>query len=296
MKQKIRLLLIILLTSTLAYSQNSNEYDPYLANPSLGGFEEIVKIGSLYQTAMTAYDYNPKSIILWGTSPFNNQRVAGGFKIASQEGGVLRNISAEATFIYRVPVLDGSMLSFALSGSMNQLELLKNRAEVLDPNDPILQGSQSGNWFNSNFGFALSKVNTYYFGLAAYNLLPKKTDWMVSNFENKSDITYVSSGMYRFNMNNVELEIVGNLSTNQIKDLDWFRYNLVTKAIFLKSFWIGAGYSNGKTIRGLVGLNFQNLSFGYTGHYSFNDLENYAMPEHEIIISLKIPYSKQSKN
>ena len=102
--KKIRFfLLLVVLISMKGFAQQGGEYDPYLSNPSLGGYNEMAKVGLLYQRENTAFNYSPKSFILWGSSLFNNQRVAAGFKVASQEGGVLKNTSAEAHFIYFVP-------------------------------------------------------------------------------------------------------------------------------------------------------------------------------------------------
>lgn len=298
--KKIRLFfLLVVLISTKGFAQQGGEYDPYLSNPSLGGYNEIAKVGLLYQRENTAYDYSPKSFILWGSSPFNNQRIAAGFKVASQEGGVLKNTSAEAHFIYFVPV-GGSRLSFALGGNFNQLQLMRERVQVHDPTDPILQGAESGSWYNANFGIALSQVNKYYFGFAAYNLLPSQTNWMVSSFENRSHITYVASGMYSINLfqGDWRWEISTILATNNPSDFDWLHYEFSNKIMIKKDLWIGAGYGNETCIKGTFGINVQNLSFAYTGYYSFGDpgKYGYSFTKHEIVLIVKFPYSKTSKS
>lgn len=275
------------------FAQLGAGYDPYLANPSLGGYNQMVRLGALHQTENGAYDYHPKSFIFWGSSPFNSQRVAGGFKIASQEGGVLQNLSAEATFIYHVPVA-GSKLSFGLSGGFNQLRLIRNRVEVHDPFDPILQGAESGNWFNANFGLALNQVDRYYIGIAAYNLLPSQTDWMVSSFENKTDITYVANGMYRFTLmeNVLFLEGSAYIITQTFSSV---QYGASGKFILNKDILFSIGYASANTIKGGFGINVQNISFGYCGSYSFGDVYGYSFTKHEIVLMLKLPYSKNSK-
>ncbi|AHB41861.1 TPA: type IX secretion system membrane protein PorP/SprF [Patescibacteria group bacterium] len=292
--KKIRIfLLLVVLISTKGFAQLGAGYDPYLANPSLGGYNEMVKLGTLYQTEMGAYDYHPKSFMFWGSSPFNNQRVAGGFKIASQEGGVLQNLSAEATFIYHVPV-GGSKLSFGLSGGFNQLKLMRDRVEVHDIDDPILQGAESGNWFNANFGLALNQVDRYYVGIAAYNLLPSQTDWMVSSFENKTNITYAASGMYRFTLmeNVLFLEGSGYVITQTFSSV---QYGVSGKFILNKDILFSIGYASANTIKGGFGINVQNISFGYCGSYSFGDVYGYSFTKHEVVLMLKLPYSKSSK-
>lgn len=294
MRKKIRIFSLLVGLSTGVFAQIGGEYDPYLINPSLGGSKEMVTIGTLYQTEMSAYDYHPKSFLLWGTSPFSNQRVAGGFKVSSVEAGVLRNVSAEATFIYYVDVAD-SRLSFGLSAGINQLQLMRNRVEVRDLSDPILQGAETGNWFNANLGVAISKSNIYYVGLATYNLLPKQTNWMVSDFENKTEILYALAGMYTFDFDVVKLECSTLLSTSRPDDFSWLHYGVSTKLLFGKDFWIGTGYESQSIIKGSFGINIQNLSFGYTGNYCFAKTYNYAFNKHEIVLILKLPYSKTSK-
>lgn len=292
MKKFRMFLLLVVLISTRGFAQLGAGYDPYLANPSLGGYNGMVKLGTLYQTEMTAYDYHPKSILFWGSSPFNSQRVAGGFKIASQEGGVLQNLSAEATFIYHVKVA-GSKLSFGLSGGFNQLRLMRDRVEVHDINDPILQGAESGNWFNANFGLALNQVDKYYIGLAAYNLLPNQTDWMVSSFENKTKITYAANGMYRFTL----MENVLFLESNAYvitQDFNSIHYGANGKFIINKDVLLSIGYASEKTIKGGFGINVQNISFGYCASYSFGDVYGYSFTKHEIVLMLKLLYSKKS--
>ncbi len=173
--------------------------------------------------------------------------------------------------------------------------MIRNRVEVHDPFDPILQGAESGNWFNANFGLALNQVDRYYIGIAAYNLLPSQTDWMVSSFENKTDITYAMNGMYRFTLVEKVLFLEGNAYVIT-QDFKKIQYGGNGKFIINKDVLFSVGYdASANTMKGGFGINVQNLSFGYCGSYSFGDVYGYSFTKHEIVLMLNILYSGKSK-
>ena len=150
-----------------------------------------------------------------GTAPLPNDRVAAGFRLTTESGGVLNNTMAEGTFIYRFPILKNAKLSFGISAVFNELSLLRDKMNPQHPDDPVLNSARSGYWGDANFGASLYQTNKYYIGLGIYNLLSGKTDLRVDDFTNRSARLYSFSGMYTFNVlkGDGRLEFTGNAMT-----------------------------------------------------------------------------------
>jgi len=290
---------LLVLVSTQGYGQRiwGNPIGQYAFNPAGGAMNDVTEITSCYYNSFAAANNNPVGYLLMGTATFPNDRVAAGFKLSSESGGVLNTTKAEATFIYRVPVAKSSKLAFGLSGVLNQMGIMNDRVYAQHPEDPLLQSAKAGFWGDANFGVSLYETNRYYVGLAANNLMGAQTTWLVSNFTNRSARLFSLSGMYTFTVfrGDGKLEFSG-VGMSYLKGETAVNYDITSRIIMKKSFWLGTGYTP-NAIKVLCGLYFQNFSFGYTGGLGMGDITKYTykMPKHELFVRLEINNSKSSK-
>ena len=198
--------ILLLLSFTNGYSQRiwGNPVGQYAYNPAGAAMEDLGEIMACYYNTYASANNSPRGYMIMGSSAFPTNNMGAGFKLTSEPGGVLTNMGAEATFVYKVDVSMNSKLSFGLSGTYNQLGIDNQRVNPQHPIDPILiQGAETGYWFDANFGISLHEANQYYLGVACYNMLGNQTSWLLEDsydFTNRSARLISISGMYSLNL------------------------------------------------------------------------------------------------
>lgn len=315
LKQKNKMkkdLLIILSVVTFmccgnVYSQHriwGNPIGPYAYNPAGANVNDMGEIiASYYMTYVDANESPQGALLLGSTSlPFDN--MGAGFRFDYEQGGVLKNIMAEATYVYKINIGRQNKLAFGLSGTYNQISVDKGALRAKDVNDPFLKaGANSDFWFDFNVGVSFYKPNHYYAGIAGYNLAggQSTTDWKIASFEGRTSRLFTVSGMYTFNNilnGDIKLEIMANGMLYVPQEKITPVYDVDARAIYKKIFWLGTGYTN-NMIKGLAGVYVQNFSIGYAcGIGVANDITTYtySFPRHEVFLRLELNTSKSSKN
>lgn len=292
--------LALLVLAGKGYGQKiwSNPMGQYTYNAAGAAMNDLSDITTSYYNTYGSANNNPVGFLVMGSASFPNDKIAAGFKLSTESGGVLKNTSAEATFVYRFPVTKSAKLAFGLSGVFNQLGIVRDRVNAQHPDDPILQGAQSGFWGDANFGVSFYETNKYYAGIGVNNLMGGQTSWLVTDFTNRTGRLYSLSGMYTFNVmkGDGRLELSG-VALSHLKGDPSINYDLTARMIMKKSFWVGTGYTP-NAIKVLCGLYFQNFSVGYSGGIGMGDITKYtyAFPRHELFLRLEINNSKSSRS
>ena len=298
MKRFIISSFILLLISSQGFGQRiwGNPLGQYTYNPAGGAMNDLTEITSSYYNSFAAANYNPMGFLLMGTATFPNDKIAAGFKIGNETGGVLSNTKAEATFIYKTPIAKSAKLSFGLSGAINQMALLRDRINAQNPDDPLLQSAKAGFWGDANFGVSVYQTNRYYAGLGVNNLLGGQTNLLVSNYTIRSSRLLSLTGMYTFTVlkGDGKLECTGTV-LSYLTGHTAMTYDFSSRIIMKKSFWVGTGLRT-NALKLLLGMYFQNLAVGYSGGIGLGDITKYTytMPLHELFVKLEINNSKSS--
>ena len=78
-------------------------------------------------------------------------------------------------------------------------------------------------------------------------------------------------------------------------NIQW-TYDINSRLIFKKSFWVGAGYTNNMA-KALFGLYIQNINIGYAGGIGLGDIAatTYSFPKHELFLRMELNTSKTSR-
>lgn len=293
--------IMMLLFTSNGFAQRiwGNPVGQYAYNPAGASMNDLGEIIASYYTTYASANNSPRGLLLMGSSSFPNDRVGAGFRFASEPGGVLKNTMAEATFVYKVPVSTDSKLAFGLSGVYNQMGIDNEIVNPQHSSDPLLTvGAESGYWFDANFGVSLYETNQYYLGVAVYNMLGTQTGWMMDGFDNRASRLLSASGMYSLNLfqGDGKLETSGICMFYLPQDKYTFSYDINTRLIFKKSFWVGVGYTNNMA-KVLGGLYIQNIAVGYAGGFGLGDIADYtySMPKHEIFLRMELNTSKSSR-
>ncbi len=300
-------LVLFILFSALSFSVAGQRIwtvpvGPYVYNPGGANINDMGEIvASYYSTYLNANNHPQGALVMGSTSlPFDN--MGAGARLDYQSGGVLKNVTFEATYVYKVNIGTQNKLSFGLSAVYNQIGIDMEKVHAQHANDPLLvKGANSEFGIDFNVGVMLYKPNHYYIGLAGYNLAGSVNDpdFLIA-YDLRDTRLLTASGMYTFHgmEGNLNTEITGNL----LSYVDWKEFdpvfNLNLREIIYKTLWVGCGYTK-NMILPQMGIYFQNLSIGYASSWGVHgDIKKYAykVPRHEIFMRLELNTSKNSKN
>ena len=296
--------LFFLISASSIYGQRiwGNPIGQYSYNPAGAAMNDLGEITTSYYRNYISAINSPRGFLLTASSPFTNNNVGAGFRFTSESGGVLENVMAEGTFVYKVQTGRNAKLSFGLSAVYNQMGINSSLVNAQDPNDPILiLTAEAGSWFDTNFGISFYQTNKYYVGLAAYNLMGQQTNWLLAGFNNRSARLGSFTGMYTLDLfqGKGKLETSGVCLAYLSQDkysLSTMSYDISSRLIFNKSFWIGSGYSN-HMAKLICGVSVQNLSVGYAGAIGVGAIasSSYTFPKHELFLKVELDTSKSSR-
>lgn len=302
----ISALLILLQVSVNTSAQHrmwGNPIGPYAYNPAGANVNDMGEIlATYYMTYVDAKNAPQGALLLGSTSlPFDN--MGAGFRFDYETGGVLKNIMAEATYVYKINIGRQNKLAFGLSGTYNQIAVQSSKINAKDENDPFLvNGTQSDFWFDFNLGVSFYQPNHYYIGVAAYNIAGGQSfaDWKVSGFEGRTSRLFTASGMYMLGLMNGDLKFEFTANGMFYIPQDSFTpvYDVNVRGIYKKIFWLGTGYTE-NMVKVLAGVYVQNFSVGYAGGIGVGgDITSYtySFPRHEVFLRLELNTSKGSKN
>src|SRR5690554_6647672 len=115
---------IFILVATFNVSSQQTWGNPighYPYNPSAAAMHDVGEILTNYHKKFIDASNSPTGILIMGSSPFSNNNMGAGFKFNSISAGILKELSAEATYVYKAQISRNSKLAFGLSATYNQI-------------------------------------------------------------------------------------------------------------------------------------------------------------------------------
>lgn len=312
--KKILYQILLGLCPLLLSAQQEITYSQYmfnnlLVNPAYAGYKEDINISLLNRNQWVGIKGAPntQSIIADGAFSSNNN-VGLGLAIFNDRVGIQGQTAVMANYAYRLPVGEGSRLSFGLGIGAIQFSLNSDKAIVDDPTDPNFIGVQNHISPDARLGIYYNNDH-FYAGLSANNLLANAIN---KNNERARFIILPPIHMFLtvgaiFNVNN-DVKAKPSL---MLRDDPNGRGNLDLNASFLfkDALWIGASFRTGvdmwKTTNtlsptfqqnSLVGLVevfvAKQFRVGYAYDYSLSDLNAYSSGSHEISLGFILGNNK----
>ncbi len=300
--KKILLLLFLFLAGIInIHAQRiwSNPVGAYAYNPAGANVNDMGEILATYYTTYASANNSPRGMMLMGSTSFPWDNIGAGFRFTAEPSGVLKNLMGELTFVYKVNTGRNTKLAFGLSGVYSQMSLDNDLMRPQHADDPFLvQGAESGYWFDANFGINFQRANVFYIGAACYNMIGQQTSWLLPNYTARSSRLLSLSGMYSLNMlkGDLKAELSGVALCFVPCETFAPAYDLTLRAIIKKVAWVGGGITN-RMAKVLAGVYIQNFSVGYAGCIGLGDLSayTYSFPKHELFLRMEFDTSKSSK-
>ncbi|PWV56982.1 type IX secretion system membrane protein PorP/SprF [Chitinophaga sp. S165] len=295
------------------HAQQDAQYSQYMfngiyINPAYAGYKEALNLHAFYRNQWTGIEGAPKSFSLAVDAIANDGNVGLALQVASDKLGAQENLSAYASYAYRIRLNEdgSSRLAIGLSAGLIQSGI---DGGTLNPNDPetempaglhrITPDARAGIFYSSN---------RYYAGLSVDNIL-------VQAFKNTGRFTwlpqtklhyYLTAGMLVPVNEDIQLK-----PSFLLKDDRGGPTSLDLNAFLLYKdiVWIGGSYRTGLKMydKGYLQKNLMyrnaavaavevfpvpNLRVGYAYDFSVGPLQSYSGGTHEI--SVGFTFNKQN--
>jgi len=270
-------------------------FNPYFVNPGAAGTETGIPIAFGYHQSWTGFHNAPSMQILSGHSAINESMGAGG-KIFNYTTGPLSRLGFEGTYSYRLELGSDMHLSLGISALLYQLNLNRSALDMKNNDDVVLLRTTNDKMIvpDAAFGAYLYQDN-FFVGLSATQLLGRKVDLMSDVLQVNQERHYYLTGGYNFEFSdNFSLE--PSLLTRFVEAM-MYQVDINVKAGIKKLAFVGVSYrsnlkdlseSSGDAVVGMIGLNMDNLMFGYSYDYTLSDIGNYSNGSHEIMLIIKL--------
>ena len=297
MKIKINIVIVFIICSLSAYSQQEPQYTQYMYNMSMvnPGYminePGIIQVGSLYRTQWVGIEGAPKTANVFAHIPLNN-RIELSVNYLNDYIGQAINLSENVFNIdaaYKISLKNDLNVSFGIKTGFDHLNFSALGSNV--SNDPLFQNSKK-TIINIGAGVFVFK-NEYYIGLSSPNLIPNDLNASSELLYSDKQHLFLIGG-YVFDINS-DLKLKPSTVVKYVGGAP-LSFDVSVNALYLNRFELGISYRYQDAVSGLVGINISpNLKLGYAYDFNTNELNDFNDGSHEFILLYKFDLLSLSK-
>ena len=172
------LIFAMMLVSVVSYSQQDAQYTQYMyntinVNPAYAGSRGVMSVFGLHRTQWVGLDGAPVTNAFSINSPIENTNLGIGLSFVNDRIGPTVDNSISADLSYTIPTSESYKLSFGIKGTANLFSFDKDKLNIQNQLDPLLQ-SLSNN-FSPNVGAGVYfHSDKSYVGLSVPNFFQTK--------------------------------------------------------------------------------------------------------------------------
>jgi type IX secretion system PorP/SprF family membrane protein len=273
-------------------------FNPVYVNPGYAGSREVFSGTAVHRSQWTGMTGSPRTQSVSLHSALPNSNMGLGLQFYNDVSGPLKNSGLNLTYAYHLPVSEKGILSFGVSGMLNNLWIDWDDIHIDDPNDPSFTGNSSSSWVGDASAGLYYYEPRFYLGLSALHLIQSKWGFTSTDKDDEARFYrqyYLTSG------------IVLPLGENfDFRPSALFKYveggpfvsELNASFIFFQKLFLGAGFRTGKRVNMpgtdnmLIGIVefyiLPSLRIGYSYDYYLDRKGNYNNGTHEFMLGWDI--------
>jgi type IX secretion system PorP/SprF family membrane protein len=274
----------------IAFSQYMLNY--YSINPGVAGTKEYMPIAMGYHQSWTGFTNAPNMQMISGHTSINNEMGVGG-KIYNYTAGPSSKTGFEGTYTYRFDLGNDMKLSLGLSALLYQMYLDVSKLDLKDADDDVLYNSSASRLIVPDAAFgAYFYTKNYFAGLSVAQLVNRKVDFITDELKENQVRHYYLIGGYNYKINDnftVQPSVMGKFIEAGI-----FQADVNAKVLYKEKFFAGLSYRTNDAGVVLIGVDLENLTFGYSYDLTFTDIGKYSNGSHEIMLIVKLGEGKKT--
>lgn len=287
--KKYIFILVLAVSSSFAGAQQELMISQYMfnglvLNPAYAGSHNYWSATALHRSQWVKFDKAPRTQTAAIDGRIANGKLGLGFNLSNDAIGVTNQFDLGANLSTRVS-LGAGFLSAGLRVGASRYSANLTDVEILDEADPVYAGNINGKIVPRLGAGLYYYQRTWFVGLSVPSLLA--ADESVASysagmnsfyrahaylnagvvFETSPDLAFKPSVLIKM-QGNAPIEADLNLNV-----------------LFLRKFWVGAGYRTGDALVAMFEWNITNqLRIGYAFDYTLSDMQRYSNNSHEIML------------
>ena len=298
---KIYILAIILLTSSVAFAQQLPQFTQYMfntisINPAYAGSRGTFSAVGLHRSQWVGLEGGPETQTLSIHTPLKNEKIGLGLSFINDELGYENFSYLYGDFSYTIQTGENSKLAFGLKAGATSYTL--DGDYVASENDPIVFGFQDRWKFNIGAGIYWHSER-WYLGLSTPRIL--KSDYNgEDDFEALERLSYYGTAGYVFDLSeNVKLKPAVLVKATNGAPLS---FDATANFLFYDKFWLGGGYRVNRETSSLgVIADWQiskqlRIGYAYEHPLTFSELAGLTNGTHEVILMFEVFKSTRIKS
>jgi type IX secretion system PorP/SprF family membrane protein len=262
-------------------------FNEYIINPAVAGKEDFFQAKANYRYQWAGIVDAPRTYILSLYGPHKTKDMGYGGYVYNDVTGPTSRTGLTLSYSYIFKLTEEMKLSLALAGGILQYSIDGTKINMLDIQDPSIQGTVYSTIVpDATFG-AYLYTKKYFFRLSAHQLLNNELNLYTGDGGfNRVRNHFYAYGGYKHEFNqNFELEPSVLLKYMMPADP---QLDITVKAAYKKMVWIGASFRTSDAVGLMVGYNYKDqVSIGYSYDISTTSIRNYNSGSHEIMISVR---------
>jgi type IX secretion system PorP/SprF family membrane protein len=242
-----------------------------------------------YQTRLIGHNFLSKgaSARKRTLSRYTSGKVGLGIMIFNDQNGLINRNGAQATYAYHLKLDKGESLSLAISGSVYQFSIDRQKIQLETSSDKLVDNTML-NMIIPDMGVgAVYTSDAFYVGLSIDQLLQSYLKLGGNNIDEQYKLYrqyYLTAGYHYEIDRSTALEPSCLLKmTNQGS----YQLDLSAKMIFGFDYWVGLSFRTGSAIVLSGGVHVARFHFGYAFDYNLRSINRYGYGTHEFMVAYK---------
>lgn len=302
------LLIVILFIYFGAFSQQEpqftqNMFNNMSINPGYAGTNDAISVTALLRQQWVGFKdsegnkISPETYLFSIDAPINILHGGLGATITQDKLGFEKNIGVKLGYAYRCSLGYGDLGIGLQVGFLNK-SIDFSKFIKIDNDDPVLSGQSEESTMVTDFSFGLfyNIPGEYYFGISTSQFRQAKADIGESSEFYLKRHYYITAGYHYILPNNPSFEVSPSFLIKS--DGNTLQYDISSLLTYNNKFWGGISYRVTDAIGILLGLNFKDISVGYSYDITTSKLGSVgSLGSHEIMLryNFKIEVDKTPK-
>lgn len=298
--RNIILILLICLSSILAFGQQLPHYSLYMLNeviinPSALTKEKENKLTFMLRDQWSSFEGAPTTQSI-SYNHLNHSKYKKGISILNDRTGPITNINATLSGAYLISSKERNKLSLGASATFMQYKI--DNSQITLENDGVFDPTLYGGIDKANgssIAIGAYYYNTDYFiGLAVPNIIGKSLN--ISNNKNSNNLEnhyYLNGGV------NVDLannnKIIPSFMIKKVGALP-IQIDVNLRGVYNNFLWAGFSYRTADAVVVLFGLDYNQSSFGYSYDITTSRIRIPSAGSHGLLYSYRFKSKQRDRD